>query len=307
MPDMDGIETTALIRAWEKENFPSPRSPIPIIALTANAVYGMREMFLEKGLNDLLAKPIDVFKLDEILNKWILGKQSQETLKQTEKEEKEIITMTKENTMPDEKSFPFSNIPGLDVRQGIAMTGGTLELYHQVLVLFCKDAEERLPLLQTVPEAGALLKFVTQVHALKSASSSIGAANISALASELETAGKGGDLDLIHDKLPVFVKQLAELVKNIKSALEKYEAENQSSTALGSSFPIPLLNELKAALESQKANDISRILKELKDISGRQPLDSKQKEIFEQISDEVMMAEYDNAREIVVKLINSDI
>ncbi|MCL2007966.1 MAG: ATP-binding protein [Treponema sp.] len=66
MPEMDGIETTAAIRALGVQ--------VPIIALTANAVSGMREMFLEKGFNDFLAKPIDVSKLDEILSNWVTSK-----------------------------------------------------------------------------------------------------------------------------------------------------------------------------------------------------------------------------------------
>jgi CheY-like chemotaxis protein len=83
MPEMDGIEATAEIRAWEAETVSSEqgavssekrRSAVPIIALTANAVSGMREMFIEKGFNDFLAKPIDVSKLDEILGKWISKK-----------------------------------------------------------------------------------------------------------------------------------------------------------------------------------------------------------------------------------------
>ena len=63
MPEMDGIEATAAVRALNQT--------VPIIALTANVVTGMKEMFLENGFNDLLAKPIDVSKLDEILGRWI--------------------------------------------------------------------------------------------------------------------------------------------------------------------------------------------------------------------------------------------
>ena len=76
MPEMDGIEATAAIRAWEEEqkesgNNGNLRKQIPIIALTANALAGMKEMFLEKGFNDFITKPIDVFKLDETLVHWI--------------------------------------------------------------------------------------------------------------------------------------------------------------------------------------------------------------------------------------------
>jgi CheY-like chemotaxis protein len=70
MPEMDGIETTKLIREWEAKQ-PDTYQQIPIIALTANAVSGMREKFLLHGFNDFIAKPIDISKLDKIMEKWI--------------------------------------------------------------------------------------------------------------------------------------------------------------------------------------------------------------------------------------------
>jgi len=89
MPEMDGIEATAAIRKFETEN-DAPTGDgkqIPIIALTANAVVGMREMFVEKGFNDFLAKPIDINKLDEMLCVWI-PKEKRELAKSDKKEEK---------------------------------------------------------------------------------------------------------------------------------------------------------------------------------------------------------------------------
>jgi len=70
MPEMDGIEAAAVIRKWEEEHSSSGRK-VPIIALTANAVVGMKEMFLEKGFSGFLSKPIDISKLDEILDAWL--------------------------------------------------------------------------------------------------------------------------------------------------------------------------------------------------------------------------------------------
>jgi CheY-like chemotaxis protein len=67
MPGLDGIETTGQIRALEGEYF----RRLPVIALTANAVAGMREMFLSKGFNDYLAKPIEISRLNELMEKWI--------------------------------------------------------------------------------------------------------------------------------------------------------------------------------------------------------------------------------------------
>jgi PAS domain S-box-containing protein len=69
MPEMDGIETTQHIRAMGDED-PYCKN-VPIIALTADAVSGVKEMFLENGLNDFLSKPIDTIKLNSVLQKWI--------------------------------------------------------------------------------------------------------------------------------------------------------------------------------------------------------------------------------------------
>jgi len=75
MPDMDGIEAAALIRSWEKEQRKDDEltesAGLPVIALTANAITGMRDMFLDEGFNDFIAKPIDVTRLSEILDRWI--------------------------------------------------------------------------------------------------------------------------------------------------------------------------------------------------------------------------------------------
>jgi CheY-like chemotaxis protein len=67
MPETDGIEATAIIRNLDGDY---PRE-IPIIALTANTVYGMREVFMKSGFNDFLSKPIDLRRLNEILEKWL--------------------------------------------------------------------------------------------------------------------------------------------------------------------------------------------------------------------------------------------
>jgi CheY-like chemotaxis protein/anti-sigma regulatory factor (Ser/Thr protein kinase) len=73
MPEVDGIEATTVIREWEAEQREQGIAcpPVTIIALTANVVVGMKEMFIEKGFNDFLSKPIDVSMMDEIIGRWI--------------------------------------------------------------------------------------------------------------------------------------------------------------------------------------------------------------------------------------------
>jgi CheY-like chemotaxis protein len=285
MPEMDGIEATAVIRAMPDERFKT----MPIIALTANAVVGMREMFIAKGFNDFLAKPIDVSKLNEILDNWIRRKK---------------MEVSEWQWVVSADDSPTLVIPGVDVRHGINMTGGTLSAYKQVLPLFCKDARDRLPLLQKTPDTDVLPVFITQVHALKSASASLGAVDVSAQAAALETAGKTEDLAFIEKNLFSFTAHLAELVTHIEAALESDAALRGTSMDAGRSTTniaifIPLLQELALALRERKADDIDHILDELL----QQPLSADSQEALEQLSDEVLVAEYDKAGEIVNRLL----
>jgi CheY-like chemotaxis protein len=80
MPGMDGIEATAKIREWEQKEGEEKRDiGIPVIALTANAIAGMREMFLSRGFNDYLAKPIEISQLNALMEKWIPREKRQKT------------------------------------------------------------------------------------------------------------------------------------------------------------------------------------------------------------------------------------
>ena len=160
--------------------------------------------------------------------------------------------------------------------------------------MFSKDVEKRLPLLQTMPSADTLTAFITQVHALKSASASIGAAEVSVMAEELEAAGKAEDLAFIEKQLPAFAGQITKLVKNVGSVLKEDTGVEGNETPSTESL-IPLLRELEATLHSSKADDIDRILEEL----GEKSQDAKMRKALEKISDDVLMAEYDRAVETV--------
>jgi HPt (histidine-containing phosphotransfer) domain-containing protein len=289
------------------------KKQIPIIALTANAVMGMKEMFINNGFNDFLSKPIDVSKLDEMLNKWI-PKEKREAgagnsptkLAQEQGPNPEPRSRYPVIHSPEPRT-PIPIIPGIDTAKGIVMTGGTVAAYTKVLSLLCKDIEERLPLLrkaldENLPLEDILPAFVTQVHALKSALASIGAQSISSLAAGLEAVGKTGDIEFIRESLPDFLGQLTALGKNIGDALEQGKPESRDDPDSRLPTPnFPLFTELAEALKSQKISEIKRILNTL----NHQAQDSKLKEILERISDQVLMTEFDRAVEIIEELITA--
>ncbi|MDR2742500.1 MAG: response regulator [Treponema sp.] len=327
MPGMDGVEATARIRAWEESpraenpvpNFgedgtqKNPRRGIPIIALTANAVSGMREMFLEQGFDDFLSKPIEIVKLDELIAAWTPA----EKKFPVEKENGEQRTA-------DRESEAQPGIPGVDTVKGIAMTGGTEAGYRKVLAQFYKDAVARLPLFKDFlgeinpagndkfsegkpdrkDSAGNISAFTAQAHAIKSAAATIGAAEVSAEAAALEAAGKGAlagnatDIAAIKEELPQFYKDLAQLVEGIGAVLEEKRGPQEPSPypALQSS-----LSALKSALEAKNMKEIDKLFEEIEQL----PLDAEAREQIDAVSDKVLMGEYAAAAEAINIIIDT--
>jgi CheY-like chemotaxis protein len=282
MPGMDGVEAVARIRSLESDYYTN----LPIIALTANAVSGMKEMFLEQGFNDFLSKPIEIAKLDELIEKWTPAEKKL-TLEQGSREQK----------TPD-KSEALPEIPGVDTAKGLSMTGGTIGAYKKVLSMFRKDAEERLPLLAKTPEEAELAAFTTQAHAIKSAAGTIGAAEVSAEAAELEAAGKAGDMAAIAERLPRFYKGLSEVIEAIGGAMKNEQGIIKSEENAHYSGFTAHGSWLKAALETKNMKEIDRLLEEIE----KMPLDEKAREAVNAVSDKVLIGEYGEALQVLAAL-----
>ncbi|MDR2734584.1 MAG: response regulator [Spirochaetota bacterium] len=293
MPGMDGIEAVAAIRALEgDESSPDRFRILPIVALTANAIVGMREVFLENGFNDFLAKPMELSKLDEILVRWIpKEKRIQET--RIEEPEKNMA-----------KELP--PIQGIDLKQGIARTSGTLAGYRKVLSIFCKESDKRLAYFRDTPlTTESLSSYTIHIHALKSAMASIGALELSSEAARLEAAGMTGELTTVQKGLPLFTECLTNLLREIQAwelSLDESDSQEVGKQDGGSAEFLPLLGDLLAALKSRNASDIDRILEE---IDGKNPT-AKIKEVFEAVSDQVLLADFASAAKIAEEFLNTD-
>jgi signal transduction histidine kinase/ActR/RegA family two-component response regulator/HPt (histidine-containing phosphotransfer) domain-containing protein len=290
MPDMDGIEAVKIIR--EKPNSEYCKN-VPIIALTANALVGNSEMFMSRGFNGFISKPVDIFQLDEALNKFVRDKRG-------------AGNSNNDSLLPTSHS-PFPDIPGVDVKKGITMTGGTEKGYRNVLAMLSKNVEEMLPLFQTPPDQDALPMFIVQVHALKSSTASIGAVEVSDRAAKLEDAGRAGDLAFIREHLGDFFEHLTALVKNIGIALQTASGENDANGLPNDKnleadiSTIRLFSELTESLKSRKVPEIKRLMNAL----NRQAADSKIREVLERLSDQVLMAEFDDAIKTVGELVET--
>ncbi|GHV68249.1 hypothetical protein AGMMS49928_07240 [Spirochaetia bacterium] len=237
MPDMDGIECTRLIRVWEKdrqEKSPNPRKQIPIIALTANAISGMREMFLEQGFTDYLSKPIDIVMLHEIMETCI-------------PEEKKIPWAEEENR--EEGGLPEGfTVDGLDIEAG-------KRYYHQgpyleVLRSYYTHTPALLEKLRRLTEKALSVEtigdYIITVHGLKGSTYGICAQPAAKQAEVLEKAARSGDLKQIDTGSARLIETVEKLLQNIGALLEQTAAVEPAKPRAASPDPALLAEFLEA-------------------------------------------------------------
>ncbi|MCL2664535.1 MAG: ATP-binding protein [Defluviitaleaceae bacterium] len=216
MPDMDGVETTAHIRGMASAD--SFFAEVPIVALTANAIAGMKEMYLANGFNDYMSKPIDTMKLNLTLEKWIpKSKQIKKssTGRRHEQVEKSAVT--------DAEETRTTMIPGLDTTKGIELSGGTEEMYFDMLEIFSEDMQMKIEQIKEFDTTNDLSVFITNVHGIKSASAYIGAQSLSETARMFELAGKRDDTDFIRGNMQQLLNEIESISEKIKDAISAYK------------------------------------------------------------------------------------
>ena len=213
MPVMTGAETTERIRRLDDEA-KTDCANVPIIALTANTMYSSSDVFRQHGYDDFLPKPIDPYRLNDIIEKWIpISKQRKTT--------GPIVQGGPANVEPD------FEIDGIDVKRGIMTTGCSLEMYMKVIEKYYRNCEKLLVDLKTASDAKA---FMFCYHALNSLSESIGAAEIAKDANLLEIAAERGDMSFIHEHNPQFIVKLETIIRNMNRALFQESEEEAADT-----------------------------------------------------------------------------
>lgn len=199
MPDMDGIETLEKIRMKNGDYYKKVR----IVALTANAIRGIREMFIEKGFNDYISKPIDIRRLDEVLKNNL---------------PKERIQPENVQRNIQKEVFPY-DLPFVNTKKGVENCSGSVELYWELLSTLMYEGRVKLHLMKEYIQTDNIKSYMVETHALKSVAASIGAMKLSALARKHEEASKEGDFVFIQSKGGELFSMYEQLLTEIESIL----------------------------------------------------------------------------------------
>jgi signal transduction histidine kinase/DNA-binding response OmpR family regulator len=267
MPKMDGIEAAARIRALGYTR--------PIVALTANAVIGQADIFLQNGFDDFISKPIDIRQLNAVLNNLVRDKQPPEVL---------------------EKARRDKAAAGVETDASNHSGAGTAA--PELLAVFVRDVGKVLQILESAARDvknlsdGDMRLFTVSVHGLKSALLNIGEAALSKTALALENAGKKGDINAIDAQLNGFINAL-------RGIIAKVEAENREARAMPSENEDPeYLREqlalIAAACKNYDEDLIDEALNKLRKMSWT----AATRETLDKIAELILNSDFNGAAEV---------
>jgi signal transduction histidine kinase/CheY-like chemotaxis protein len=221
MPEMDGIEAVNIIREIDTEYAKN----VPVIALTANALVGNEDMFLENGFQGYLSKPIDIMKLDALLNKWVRRDPPEGASAAAESGED-----------AGRVSIAERAIDGLDIESAIERFGDE-EVYLQIIRSFTTHTpslldKARAPSMETLPE------YAVTMHGIKGSSLGICAVKVGAMAEELESLAKLGNFEAVRGKNEEFVDAMEKLLGDL-TAMQKDLAGSRLGHTRKIQKPVP--------------------------------------------------------------------
>jgi signal transduction histidine kinase/CheY-like chemotaxis protein/HPt (histidine-containing phosphotransfer) domain-containing protein len=279
MPNMDGLETTAAIRALGDTD--EYYRNVPIIALTANAIVGQQDLFLQRNMNDFIAKPIEVKQLNTVLERWIPA-------------EKKIIAEPEEES---ERAVHIQ-IPGIDTEAGLINVNNSQTVYIDILGEFCRNAADIRAQIEQARKESSMPLYLSSMHALKGMSWSIGALELGDAAEQMEKAAKAAELETLQQKTTDLLHDIEALISNIHTAT----ASTQTGGGLPAKTDISLLrlDVLRQAITGMDIGSVNKMLIEYLSI----PMDRNTKDNIDKIEQHILMFEYDHALEIISRMLH---
>lgn len=227
MPELDGVETTHIIRRFHKEY-----AEVPIIALTANAVSEAKRMFIAEGMNDFIAKPIEMRVLMGKIYQWL---------------PKHKITKAKRKHITETECI-IPKVEGIDTDSAIELLGSQ-QAYESILKEYFRIIPQKSELIRQYLEKEDWKNYTIEVHALKSTSRQIGAIGLSIQAECLENAGNVFDLETIRSQTGTVLSEYQCLYERLKPYFEESNHPLVATKELTDDVLKNIFNDMEHAIE----------------------------------------------------------
>ncbi len=270
MPEMDGIETLQVMK--NMADYPSKDTPVVI--LTANAIVGAREQYLEEGFQAFLSKPIDFKELEKLIEELL---------------DKSLIHHVKKATFSEEEtSINTSELPMIDGLDWIYATTHfkDMDTLLKAVKLFVSsieyEAKELEVLYLGIEQEQGINKYRTKVHSMKSSAAIIGIIPLSGIAKILEDAARNNECDVIKQMTPIFLKKWREYKELLKEFSDV--ANGTKSAAEYQDQVEEILHTIKKAAEDMDIDALDESLEKLAEFK----FEGEQVEQFEQIKEAII-------------------
>ena len=216
MPEMDGYEATRVIRQQEAGPGQAPRPHVPIIALTAHAMEGDRELCLEAGMDDYLSKPYKPEELNAALAKWLGAAGNPRGKGDAEPRGRAGL--------PDPQSHAPIDRTALEKIASL-LPEDPGKILEGVISLYLDGSQKLTQAIEEAARAGDADALFRAAHSLKSSSANLGAAALAALCRELEMTGRKGTTEGTEGRLTALDEEYA----RVREALSEFLAQRRAA------------------------------------------------------------------------------
>ena len=297
MPELNGTQTMKMLR--ENEEYKS----CPIIALTADAMSGVRERLMEEGFDEYLCKPLSTKSLERVLSEQFPDKM---VIKQTEEPKEE-----KQKKEEKQEKEEIENVFGKDfcklvqVEKGIANCGQKLSEYFEILKITLEYGDSRIKELVSLKEQKDYENYTIKVHSLKSTAANIGAMEVSAMALEQEMAGKEGRYEVIDEKMEPLIQRYQEVLDLIQNVLKQQglvnskevPEKNEMDYEISEDDFKEILDEVLGLVDEFEFDPVESLLDSLKTYRMRK----EHMEIIEKLSEYMQELQVDEIKDLIQK------
>ena len=276
MPEMDGLETL------EEMKKRSDYNEYKHIALTANAVSGAREGYLEHGFDDYLSKPVD----GEVLERMIIKYLPESKIEFMDESVEELAMSNDDEVIPKW----IYEIDDLDVSEGIKNCGGE-QSFMNVIETFYDTSEAMSQDILKFYGSQDVENYTIKVHALKSSARIIGDMKLSKLAEALENAGKENDMDFIDQH----TGEAMDLFEALCDALKKFDEQDEEKEILPDKGFKEVCNLISHSADNMDFTMIESLIDQLKDYKLK-PDDEK---LIKEVNARLLELDWDGIKEII--------
>ena len=294
MPGMDGIEAFHNMKKMtDGLNFNTP-----VVALTANAVLGARQLYIDEGFSDYISKPVDTVRLEQILLEYLpddLIIRGDDMIEDEKPLENYTLNAEPEyEAEEEEEASPYKSIPGIDYDAAVTNCG-TEDTFVQALEIFYSTLDKKANEIETYERDKDIKNYTVKVHALKSAARLVGALELSADAKYLEECGDKNDVHEIETKTPALLSKY----RGYKEVLAKVFGSNDEPDMSLPEISPEDLQEMYSLIKGFAADfdldNIDRMIEETKNYR----IPESEREKFEKVKECVTNADWGTLEELL--------